>query len=94
VHIHLIDFLLLRRVNAGTDLWVDYDPLVPNGSPGTKFTVIGTNPDGLRPWEVDAAKDVIHLGPSHELYVLTFWGPNAGDYMFHCHNLVHEGTFV
>jgi len=86
----LIDFLVLRRESTeASDLWVDYDPLVAGGSPGDKFTTIG-GPDGLRPWEVGAAKDVVHLGHSQDVWVLTLWGPHDGDFMFHCHNLVHE----
>ena len=46
--------------------------------------------DGLRPWEVGAPKDVVHLGHGQDVWVLTHWGPHDGDFMFHCHNLVHE----
>ena len=90
VHLHLIDFLVLRRESTeASDIWVDYDPLVPGGSPGDKFTTIGSS-DGLRPWEVGAPKDVVHLGHGQDVWVLTHWGPHDGDFMFHCHNLVHE----
>jgi hypothetical protein len=34
------------------------------------------------------------LGHSQDVWALTFWGPHDGDFMFHCHNLVHEGTLA
>lgn len=86
----MIDFLVVYRESADSDVWVDYDPLEADGSPGDKFTIIGTRDDGLRPWEVDAPKDVVHLGNGQDVWALTFWGPHDGDFMFHCHNLVHE----
>ncbi|MGP1373487.1 MAG: multicopper oxidase family protein [Almyronema sp.] len=35
-------------------------------------------------------KDVVYLGESQEIRVITKFGPHPGKYMFHCHNLVHE----
>ena len=68
---------------------MDYDPLAVGGLPGDKFKTTGSK-NGLRPWEVNAPKDVVHLGHGQELWALTLWGPHDGDFMFHCHNLVHE----
>ena len=33
---------------------------------------------------------MLYLGPSNNVYVLARFGAQKGDYMFHCHNLVHE----
>ena len=95
VHIHMIDFLVLRRKGGDSDIWTDYNPLQTNGDPGELFRTLPATSgisNGLRPWEVDGAKDVVNLGPGNDIWVLTLWGPNDGDYMFHCHNLVHEDT--
>jgi hypothetical protein len=35
-------------------------------------------------------KDVLYLGPGNTVYVIARFGPHKGDYMFHCHNLIHE----
>jgi FtsP/CotA-like multicopper oxidase with cupredoxin domain len=35
-------------------------------------------------------KDVFYLGPSNNVYVVARFGAHKGDYMFHCHNLIHE----
>ena len=69
VHMHLVDFFLLRR-----------DREIPGG----------IEPVGLRTNEIWSPKDVFYLGPSEVIYVLARFGPHKGDYMFHCHNLVHE----
>jgi hypothetical protein len=45
---------------------------------------------GLRPYEYQSTKDVVYLGPGGSVYVMTRFGPHKGDYMFHCHNLMHE----
>lgn len=63
VHIHLIDFFLLKR--EGNDL-------------------------GLANYEYMAAKDVMYLGPGNTLWTIARFGAHKGDYMFHCHNLIHE----
>lgn len=63
VHIHLIDFFLLKRE-------------------GSKF--------GLQPYEERSSKDVFYLGPSNTIWVIARFGAHKGDYMFHCHNLIHE----
>jgi bilirubin oxidase len=101
VHIHEIDFLILRRTGGSTDLWEDYDPLKPNGQPEPKFVTLPDTAkdvgldapwveDEVRPWEWNAAKDVVHLGEGQDVWVLARYGSNDGDFMFHCHNLVHE----
>ena len=51
---------------------------------------IGGTDEGVRAYEQGSAKDVIHLGPGETIYMLARFGPHKGDYMFHCHNLVHE----
>jgi len=62
VHIHLIDFFMLRREGSR----------------------------GLENYETMSSKDVLYLGPSNTIYVIARFGPHKGDYMFHCHNLIHE----
>lgn len=64
VHIHLIDFFLIRR-KGGDNL-------------------------GVRAYEQFSPKDVFYLGPSNTVYVVARFGAHKGDYMFHCHNLIHE----
>jgi hypothetical protein len=46
--------------------------------------------NGLQPYEKLTPKDVMYLGPSNKLWVLARFGAHKGDYMFHCHNLIHE----
>ena len=69
VHMHLVDFFLLRR---------------------DREVIGGIQPVGLRSNEILTPKDVFYLGPSEVIYVLARFGPHKGDYMFHCHNLIHE----
>lgn len=69
VHMHLVDFFLLRR---------------------DREIIGGIEPVGLRTNEIWSPKDVFYLGPSEVVYVLARFGPHKGDYMFHCHNLMHE----
>jgi FtsP/CotA-like multicopper oxidase with cupredoxin domain len=45
---------------------------------------------GLENYELMSSKDVLYLGPSNTVYVIARFGPHKGDYMFHCHNLIHE----
>jgi hypothetical protein len=33
---------------------------------------------------------VVHLGNGHAVWVLARFGPVESDYMFHCHNTLHE----
>ena len=44
----------------------------------------------LEPFELKAPKDVLYLGPGNTVYVIARFGAHKGDYMFHCHNLIHE----
>lgn len=46
--------------------------------------------DGLQTFEKLTPKDVMYLGPSNKLWVIARFGAHKGDYMFHCHNLIHE----
>jgi FtsP/CotA-like multicopper oxidase with cupredoxin domain len=62
VHVHLIDFFIIRRDGA----------------------------TGLRTNEYLSPKDVFYLGPSNTIFVIARFGAHKGDYMFHCHNLIHE----
>ena len=64
VHIHLIDFYLIKRD--------------------------GGDNKGVRDYEKKSPKDVFYLGPSTIVYVVARFGAHKGDYMFHCHNLIHE----
>ena len=45
---------------------------------------------GLQEYEKMSPKDIIYLGPSQKIWVIVRFGPHKGDYMFHCHNLIHE----
>jgi hypothetical protein len=45
---------------------------------------------GLRDYERMVPKDVFYLGPSNKVWVIARFGAHKGDYMFHCHNLIHE----
>ncbi|UJR17736.1 hypothetical protein I4U23_004634 [Adineta vaga] len=62
VHVHLVDFYIIRRDRDG----------------------------GLKTYENMSPKDIIYLGPSQKVWVIIRFGPHKGDYMFHCHNLIHE----
>jgi len=44
----------------------------------------------IKTYEYLSPKDVFYLGPSQDVYALVRFGPHKGDYMFHCHNLIHE----
>jgi FtsP/CotA-like multicopper oxidase with cupredoxin domain len=48
------------------------------------------NVDGLRFYERESPKDVLYLGPGEKMWVIARFGAHKGDYMFHCHNLIHE----
>jgi bilirubin oxidase len=73
VHIHLIDFIVVKRNNVDRAFSPSADPIT-----------------GLEPYEVGAPKDVVYLAPSEDIEVVARYGPHVGDYMVHCHNLVHE----
>lgn len=70
IHIHLIDFYMIKR-----------------DKPDSLFAING---NGLRTNEFLSSKDVFYLGPGDTIYVIARFGPHKGDYMFHCHNLIHE----
>lgn len=48
------------------------------------------NPVNLLPYERMAKIDVANLWPGTDVDVVVRFGPHRGDYMFHCHNYVHE----
>ncbi|CAF1584563.1 unnamed protein product [Rotaria sp. Silwood1] len=55
------------------------------------FYIIKRDGDtGLRSYENLSPKDVMFLGEGNKLYVIARFGAHKGDYMFHCHNLIHE----
>jgi FtsP/CotA-like multicopper oxidase with cupredoxin domain len=56
----------------------------------TKEVLGVEQPMNLRPYENLSPKDVFYLGPSEVVYAIARFGAHKGDYMFHCHNLIHE----
>ena len=55
---------------------------------------VGGDGNGVRPYEQLSPKDVVYLGPGTTIYLVARFGPHKGDYMFHCHNLVHEDDLM
>jgi len=56
-----------------------------------KKEVLGVEqPMNLKSYEILSPKDVFYLGPSEVVYAIARFGAHKGDYMFHCHNLIHE----
>jgi FtsP/CotA-like multicopper oxidase with cupredoxin domain len=53
------------------------------------FKVLDRNGRPPRPWEL-GGKDVVSVGENETVRVAVRFGPHAGRYMIHCHNLVHE----
>jgi spore coat protein A, manganese oxidase len=49
----------------------------------------GSKRTGVQPFE-RGAKDVVYVGEDETVKVIAKFGPQAGRYMMHCHNLVHE----
>lgn len=45
---------------------------------------------GVQNYEAQGLKDVVWLDVGETVRVEAQYGPYAGEYMFHCHNLVHE----
>lgn len=45
---------------------------------------------GVQKYESQGLKDVVWLNTGETVRVEAQYGPWAGEYMFHCHNLVHE----
>lgn len=56
------------------------------------FLCLQRNGGPCESYEIMSSKDVIHLDPGGELYVMARFGPHIGPYMFHCHNLIHEDS--
>jgi spore coat protein A, manganese oxidase len=44
---------------------------------------------GVFPYE-RGPKDVVYVGENETVKIIARFGPQAGRYMIHCHNLVHE----
>ena len=44
---------------------------------------------GVQPFE-RGPKDVVYVGENETVKLIAKFGPQAGRYMLHCHNLVHE----
>jgi len=55
---------------------------------------VGGDGKGVRQYEQLSPKDVVYLGPGTTIYLVARFGPHKGDYMFHCHNLVHEDDLM
>jgi FtsP/CotA-like multicopper oxidase with cupredoxin domain len=49
----------------------------------------GSKRTGVQPFE-RGPKDVVYVGEDETVKVIARFGPQAGRYMLHCHNLVHE----
>ncbi|KAG5178679.1 hypothetical protein JKP88DRAFT_273957 [Tribonema minus] len=82
---------------SGTSTGTTAGATAPSQCTNDEFCPVGTYcidgacaVNGLRDWEQDSPKDVAHLSNGNTLWVLTRFGPNEADYMFHCHNAVHE----
>lgn len=56
----------------------------------TKDVLGVEEPLSVKSYENLTPKDVFYLGPSEVVYTIARFGPHKGDYMFHCHNLIHE----
>ncbi|KAG2484027.1 hypothetical protein HYH03_017117 [Edaphochlamys debaryana] len=56
------------------------------------FYVLARNWDESQVHEYErlTPKDTVELDPSADIALLIRFGPHRGEYMFHCHNLVHE----
>jgi spore coat protein A, manganese oxidase len=52
-------------------------------------TGVDANLRGVQPYE-RGPKDVVYVGENETVKVIAHFGPQAGRYMIHCHNLVHE----
>ena len=44
----------------------------------------------LQSYEDKSSKDVMYLALGDTIWVIARFGAHKGDYMFHCHNLIHE----
>jgi FtsP/CotA-like multicopper oxidase with cupredoxin domain len=55
------------------------------------FYILHRDSDGgVQPYERLTPKDVLYLGPANKVFAIARFGAHKGDYMFHCHNLIHE----
>lgn len=86
--------ILAKPELGDTEIWT-----LENGSGGWShpihihlidFQVISRSGRGVEPYEAAALKDVVYLGTNEKVQVIAKYLPWAGEYMFHCHNLVHE----
>jgi len=62
------------------------------------FRIISRTGRGVEPFEASGFKDVAFTAEGETVHVIARFAPWTGQYMFHCHNLVHEdndmmGTF-
>jgi FtsP/CotA-like multicopper oxidase with cupredoxin domain len=53
------------------------------------FRILDRNGQPPFPYEL-GPKDVAYVGEGETVRVIMRFGPHAGRYMMHCHNLVHE----
>lgn len=53
------------------------------------FKVVSRTRRGVEPYEI-GFKDTVFLDENEQARVIARFHPWAGEYMFHCHNLVHE----
>ncbi|KAH0608854.1 uncharacterized protein H6S33_001082 [Morchella sextelata] len=54
------------------------------------FKVLTRNGRGVEPYESAGFKDVVFLDENETVTVIARYHPWTGQYMFHCHNTVHE----
>ncbi len=88
--------VLARPELGSTEIWT-----LENGGGGWSHPVhihlidfkVLTRTGSNRPveaYEATSLKDVVYLGMNEKVTVIAKYFPWAGQYMFHCHNLVHE----
>jgi len=78
VHLHLIDCWIVSR-KEGRAEQANKQNARADMNPGR----------GVFPYET-GSKDVIFLGPNEEVTIAFIAEPNRGNFMYHCHNLIHE----
>jgi FtsP/CotA-like multicopper oxidase with cupredoxin domain len=44
-------------------------------------------------WHAAGPSHSTDLGQGQRIYVVARFGPHRGDFMFHCHNLIHGGCW-
>jgi FtsP/CotA-like multicopper oxidase with cupredoxin domain len=54
------------------------------------YLIVRNGSSNVRTYEKLTPKDAVFQGPGDDVYVIARFGPHKGDYMFHCHNLIHE----